>query len=160
PRRFQGFRRLPLQVQGQARAVDPASFRRKHEDARSLWRLGRKEALWPDLYGHRPHDLPDRCQGRHSPCVAEGQGRWPRRRGAGRGAGPLSERKYYVTIEPTSPSSAICEGMSLAEAARAVLECPDAEGKARLAHEAAALWRAGALPLAPGELPDRPQRPV
>lgn len=65
-----------------------------------------------------------------------------------------------MTIEPTSLSSAICEGMSLAEAARAVLECPDAEGKARLAHEAATLWRAGALPLAPGELPDRPQRPA
>lgn len=65
-----------------------------------------------------------------------------------------------MTIEPTSLSSAICKGMSLAEAARAVLECPDAEGKARLAHEAAAHWRAGALPLAPGELPDRPQRPA
>lgn len=53
----------------------------------------------------------------------------------------------------------IAEGASLAEAARAVLECPDADEKARRAHEAARLWRAGALTLAPGEMPLRPNRP-
>mgnify|MGYP005812785343 CR=1 FL=1 len=48
---------------------------------------------------------------------------------------------------------------SLAAAARSVLECPDADGKARLAHEVASLWHRGALPLAGAALPDRPRRP-
>ncbi|KAB7740532.1 DUF455 family protein [Parvibaculum sedimenti] len=63
------------------------------------------------------------------------------------------------------PAPFIAEGTSfaphsLAQAARAVLECPDADEKARLAHEAAKCWRRGALTLAPGEMPDRPNRPA
>ncbi|MDR3498081.1 MAG: ferritin-like domain-containing protein [Parvibaculum sp.] len=53
---------------------------------------------------------------------------------------------------------------SLVEGARAVLDCPQAEGKARLAHEVAALWRKGTLPLLAAEcalpMPDRPARPA
>lgn len=54
----------------------------------------------------------------------------------------------------------IAEGASLAEAARAVLECPDADEKARRAHEAAKRWRRGALTLQPGDMPRRPLRPA
>ena len=53
---------------------------------------------------------------------------------------------------------------SLAEGARAVLECPDAEEKARLGHNLAALWRSGALPLLADDneppMPERPRRPA
>jgi len=51
------------------------------------------------------------------------------------------------------------EGASLAEAARSVLDCRDADEKARRAHEVAALWRTGRLDLRAGEMPYRPQRP-
>lgn len=51
------------------------------------------------------------------------------------------------------------EGASLAEAARSVLDCRDADEKARRAHEVADLWRTGQLDLRPGEMPPRPQRP-
>lgn len=50
--------------------------------------------------------------------------------------------------------------VSLAEAARSVLLCGDADGKARLAREVAARWRAGHLvagTVVP--MPDRPNRP-
>lgn len=53
---------------------------------------------------------------------------------------------------------------SLAEGARAVIECPQADEKARLGHAVAGLWRSGELPLVPaGEdwrMPDRPSRPA
>lgn len=51
---------------------------------------------------------------------------------------------------------------SLAEGARAVIECPQADEKARLGHEVARLWRSGELPLAAGgeTMPDRPNRPA
>jgi uncharacterized ferritin-like protein (DUF455 family) len=52
---------------------------------------------------------------------------------------------------------------SLAEGARAVLECPQADDKARLGQHVADLWRRGALPLTSGEdrpMPDRPRRPA
>lgn len=52
-------------------------------------------------------------------------------------------------------------GPSLAEAARGVLLCGDADGKARLAREVAAHWRAGGLALgATAAMPDRPSRPA
>lgn len=51
-------------------------------------------------------------------------------------------------------------GHSLAEAARAVLLCGDARGKAALARETAAKWRAGLLDAdAAMPMPDRPNRP-
>lgn len=56
--------------------------------------------------------------------------------------------------------SLVPKGASLADAARAVLECPDAAGKARTAHGVAALWRAGDLTLGAGDMPDRPRRPA
>lgn len=53
---------------------------------------------------------------------------------------------------------------SLAEGARAVLECPDADEKAHLGHQLATLWRSGALPLRAKyiepSMPDRPKRPA
>jgi uncharacterized ferritin-like protein (DUF455 family) len=52
---------------------------------------------------------------------------------------------------------------SLAEGARAVLECPLADEKARLGHRVADLWRSGALPLTAdgdGDMPIRPNRPA
>jgi uncharacterized ferritin-like protein (DUF455 family) len=51
---------------------------------------------------------------------------------------------------------------SLASAARAVLACADAEGKARLAQAAARNWRTGTLPLTHADdvaMPDHPARP-
>lgn len=54
----------------------------------------------------------------------------------------------------------LSEGASLADASRAVLETADADEKARVAHEAAALWRSGQLELRGGPLPDRPNRPA
>lgn len=53
----------------------------------------------------------------------------------------------------------VADGASLAEAARSVLECPDADGKAARAHEVAELWRSGHLGLTAGEMPARPSRP-
>lgn len=51
--------------------------------------------------------------------------------------------------------------ISLAGAARSVLLCADADGKARRAREVAVLWRAGALVVEAGEaMPDRPSRPA
>jgi uncharacterized ferritin-like protein (DUF455 family) len=53
------------------------------------------------------------------------------------------------------------EASSLALAAREVLLCGDADGKARLAREVAAAWRGGALSLgADVAMPDRPNRPA
>lgn len=52
------------------------------------------------------------------------------------------------------------EWVSLTDAVRAVLECPDADGKARIAHKVAAFWRAGSLQLGTAGMPDRPQRPA
>ena len=50
---------------------------------------------------------------------------------------------------------------SLAEAARDVLLCGDADGKARLAREVAARWRSGELATgAMAPIPDRPSRPA
>ena len=41
------------------------------DDARSLWRLGRKIDVWPQIHGRHPQDLPDRWQGPHRPRLAE-----------------------------------------------------------------------------------------
>jgi uncharacterized ferritin-like protein (DUF455 family) len=52
---------------------------------------------------------------------------------------------------------------SLAEGARAVLECPQADDKARLGQRVADLWRRGALPPTADSdrpMPDRPRRPA
>ncbi len=50
---------------------------------------------------------------------------------------------------------------SLAEAARSVLLCGEADGKARLAREVAAAWRRGTLSAGGGvSMPDRPNRPA
>ncbi|MGB3808990.1 MAG: ferritin-like domain-containing protein [Parvibaculum sp.] len=52
---------------------------------------------------------------------------------------------------------------SLADGARMVLECPQADEKARLGHRLAKSWRSGELPLfSPGDgpMPDRPNRPA
>lgn len=53
----------------------------------------------------------------------------------------------------------VADGASLTEAARSVLECSDADGKAVRAHEVAELWRGGHLGLTAGEMPARPCRP-
>jgi uncharacterized ferritin-like protein (DUF455 family) len=67
-------------------------------------------------------------------------------------------KRYEVTEVPFAAPG------SLAEGARAVLECGDADGKARLARHVAATWRSGALPLLPAAgaamaMPDRPNSP-
>ncbi|MEQ9529744.1 MAG: DUF455 family protein, partial [Parvibaculaceae bacterium] len=52
------------------------------------------------------------------------------------------------------------ERRSLAAAAREVLLCGDADGKARLARDVAAAWREGRLSPGTGvSMPDRPNRP-
>lgn len=61
---------------------------------------------------------------------------------------------------PDSGVSLIQRETSLADAARAVLECPDAAGKARAAHDVATRWSAGDLTLGAGDMPDRPRRPA
>lgn len=65
-----------------------------------------------------------------------------------------------MTVKETAGGSA--SFATLAQGARAVLDCADPDGKARLGHEVAALWRKGVLSLASPAtvaMPDRPSRP-
>jgi uncharacterized ferritin-like protein (DUF455 family) len=66
-------------------------------------------------------------------------------------------------VSESVTTSARASFASLAEGARAVLQCPLADEKALLGHRVAELWRGGDLPLTAeddGEMPVRPNRPA
>ena len=48
---------------------------------RKIRRVGREEHLWPQIYGHRACDLPDRREGQDRAGLAQGESARSRRRG-------------------------------------------------------------------------------
>src|SRR3546814_10497465 len=81
---------LAQEIRGEIWPRRHARLRRDGREVRSLRHLGRKVALWPQIYGDRAGDLPGRRRWEDPARLAQGEGQGARGRSAGGRTGPLT----------------------------------------------------------------------